>query len=739
MKLYEANRSGLLALILAISACVVIGSATGADWANWRGPNYNGISEETGFLTSWPQGGPKVLWEASVGIGFSSVVVSNGKAFVTGNTGKKGDPKDKEQLDIVYCFDAETGKELWKHSYPNQLDPKYYEGGTLASPTVAGEKVYTVSKDGKAFCLDAESSNVVWQKNLLEDFGTKRTTWGISGSPVVLENMVIYNAGSWGLALNKDTGDLIWKNGGGPGGYATAVPYTAGGQKCLAFFGEKGIRSVVAATGKEVWTHKWETKYDVNAADPVIAGDKIFITSGYNRGCALLKVAGSDVTRVWENKNMRSQMNGPVLVDGYLYGADDAQLSCLDFASGEVKWTEKSVGKASVMAAGGKLIITSDKSKLIIAEASPDGFKPLCQAQVLTGKCWTVPVLANGRIYVRNVAGDVVCVDVKAKESVDSGTEKSWAQWRGPRRDGKSCETGLLKKWPAGGPEMLWSATGMGKGYSTVSIVDETIYTTGTIDKTEHLIAMDMQGNIKWKQPYGPASPKSPPDARTTPTVDGGSVYVISGAGKVVCLDAKTGKEKWGVDAFKKFKGKYGSWAIAESPLIVDDKVICTPGGKDACMVALNKETGETVWTTKGLSEKSSYCSPIVVETGGRKIIVSMPENFLVGVDAGSGKVLWKDEYGDYQKKPKNIKPITPIYHDGGIYATAGYDTGGVKLELSTDGASVTRKWTDTALDCHHGGVVLVDGYIYGANWKGNPKGNWLCLDWKTGKVMYET
>jgi outer membrane protein assembly factor BamB len=207
MKRYEVNRSGLLVWILAISVCVVIGSATGADWANWRGPNYNGISDETGFLTNWPQGGPKVLWKASVGTGFSSVVVSNGKAFVMGNTGKKGDPKEKEQLDIVYCFDAETGKELWKHSYPNQLDPKLYEGGTLASPTVVGEKVYTVSKDGKAFCLDVKSGNVVWKKNLLEDFGIKRSKWGISSSPLVLENMVIYNAGSWGLALNKDTGD----------------------------------------------------------------------------------------------------------------------------------------------------------------------------------------------------------------------------------------------------------------------------------------------------------------------------------------------------------------------------------------------------------------------------------------------------------------------------------------------------------------------------------------------------
>jgi outer membrane protein assembly factor BamB len=192
------------------------------------------------------------------------------------------------------------------------------------------------------------------------------------------------------------------------------------------------------------------------------------------------------------------------------------------------------------------------------------------------------------------------------------------------------------------------------------------------------------------------------------------------------------------VEAVQKFNGEYPSWGIAESPLIVDDKVIATPGGKDASLVALNKMTGETIWKTTGLSELGSYCSPILVAWGGKKIIVTQLDKSFVGIDASNGKVLWTDPFASYQNDPKGINPVTPLYYDGKIYVTSGYDDGGALYELSADGTKISRKWIDKTLDTHHGGVVLIDGYLYGSNWLSNRKGNWVCLDWNGGKVMYE-
>ncbi|MCK5172069.1 MAG: PQQ-like beta-propeller repeat protein, partial [Planctomycetes bacterium] len=239
MEPYKSKTAFLIVLSLLVAA--LVSPPVGAcDWPNWRGPDYNGISGESDWNASWPDSGPKVLWKASIGTGFSSISVSNGKAYATGNTASKKD-KSKGENDIIFCFDAETGEEIWSYKYANQLDPKYYEGGTLATPTVSGGKVYNVSKDGKTFCLDADTGKVVWQADLLADFGVERPKWGISGSPFVINKMVIFNAGSAGLALNKEDGSLIWKSSAGPGGYSTAMPFTIDGKKCIVLAGMKDI------------------------------------------------------------------------------------------------------------------------------------------------------------------------------------------------------------------------------------------------------------------------------------------------------------------------------------------------------------------------------------------------------------------------------------------------------------------------------------------------------------------
>jgi outer membrane protein assembly factor BamB len=327
-------------------------------------------------------------------------------------------------------------------------------------------------------------------------------------------------------------------------------------------------------------------------------------------------------------------------------------------------------------------------------------------------------------------------VSPEAADHVNPASE--WPQWLGSDRDGKSKETGLLKRWPEQGPDLLWFVEGLGEGYSTVSIAQGRVYTTGMISRQEAAFAMDLRGQLLWHKTYGPAWKGRYPEARTIPTLNEGRVYVTSGMGKVACLDARTGEEIWAVDAAQEFGTKFDFWGIAESPLVVDGLVICTVSGTKATMAGLDKLTGRTVWASKSLGEESNYCSPICVTLGARRLIITMLKQSIIGVDAASGDILWRVMYSDYQASPHGINPVSPVYHDGSFYTTSGYGCGGALHQLSEGGGAVTRKWVDKALDCHHGGVVLVDGCLYGSNFKGHYTGDWVCLDWATGRVMYE-
>ena len=380
--------------------------AGGVDWYRWRGPDLNGISKETGWNAQWPAEGPKQLWKASVGTGFSSFSVSDGRVYTMGNA---------NSTDSAFCLDAHTGKVLWQHSYPCPLDPKNFEGGPCATPTVADGRVYIFSRKGDLFCLDAAKGSVLWSKNLNRELGLEIPTWGCASSALVEGNMVVVNMGSAGVALDWKSGKVVWVSDKSPGAYATPVPLTIGGDRCLAILSRQSLVAVKAAGGQAVWSYPWKTEYDVNSADPVVGGDQVFISGGYNHGGAVLKLSGQAPEKVWENKNMRNHFNTCVLWQGYLYGPDDSGLRCLAFDTGDLKWTYGQFGKGSLMIADGKLVALSEKGELIIAEPAPAEFKPISRAKILTGKCWTTPVLSNGQIYCRNAVGDVVCVDVSGK------------------------------------------------------------------------------------------------------------------------------------------------------------------------------------------------------------------------------------------------------------------------------------------------------------------------------------
>ena len=380
------------------------------DWPRWRGPDLNGISKETGWTTSWPAEGPKQLWKAAVGIGFSSVTVANGRVFTIGNS---------NETDTVFCFDENSGKELWKYSYACPLDPKYYEGGPGSSPTCEKDRVYTLSKRGHLICFDAATSKVQWQKDLIDELGVKKPEWGFAGSPLIEGDLLILNVGEGGTAVDKKTGKVVWNSGKDMAGYATPVPYADSSERLALIFSSKAIVSVAMKNGKEHWRFPWVERWHINAADPILSGNRVFIST-FGKGCALLEMrGGSTPAIIWENQNMGNHFNGCVLVNGHIYGVNgntdkaEKDFRCLSLSTGEVKWSYAGLGLGSVSVADNKLIILSDRGELVIAEVNPEAFKPIARAQVIGGKCWTVPVLANGRIYCRNAQGTLVCLDVR--------------------------------------------------------------------------------------------------------------------------------------------------------------------------------------------------------------------------------------------------------------------------------------------------------------------------------------
>jgi outer membrane protein assembly factor BamB len=320
--------------------------------------------------------------------------------------------------DTVYCVDAKSGKEIWKHPYAAELGDKYFDGGTTGTPTVDGDRVFTLSRWGDVFCFESGSGKVVWSRNLAKDAGARVPGWGFGGSPVVHEKMLLLNVGESGMALDKDTGKTLWESVNKDAGYSTPLPCQENGKWVVLLGSEKSYLAVDLSTGKEVWRLKWLTEYGVNAPDPIPLGDKVFISSGYGKGAALLKITDKPEPEViWKSKVLATQLNTVVLLDGFLYGlngdaGDNAPLKCVELATGTEKWSFPNVGTGGLIAADGKLIVTGSKGEMFIFAANPAGPKVLARAQVMGGKCWTAPVLANGLVYCRNSRGDLVCVDL---------------------------------------------------------------------------------------------------------------------------------------------------------------------------------------------------------------------------------------------------------------------------------------------------------------------------------------
>jgi outer membrane protein assembly factor BamB len=380
-------------------------------WPQWRGPHRDGVSMETGLLTRWPKTGPKVVWKVPCGGGYSSLAVAGGKVYTLFQDG------DNE---TVGCWEAATGKVLWKYPYACNYQNDY-GSGPRATPTVDGDYVYTVGATGLFHCLKAATGEKVWGHDLLGEFQAENLRWGVSFSPLIDDDRIFTNPGGPNgnslAGFDKGDGKLIWKALDDPAGYSSPIISTAAGVRQVVFFTGKHLVSVSPADGKRLWSYPWETSYDCNIATPIARGDYVFISSGYDKGCALLEISRStegslQAKPVYQHNRMRNHFSSSVLYKDHLFGFDDATLVCMDFRTGKIVWKEKGFHKGSLLVADGRLIILGEKGKLALAEATPDQYREQAAFAVSPRQCWTVPVLADGKLYVRDEQ-EIVCLDLK--------------------------------------------------------------------------------------------------------------------------------------------------------------------------------------------------------------------------------------------------------------------------------------------------------------------------------------
>ncbi len=313
--------------------------------------------------------------------------------------------------------------------------------------------------------------------------------------------------------------------------------------------------------------------------------------------------------------------------------------------------------------------------------------------------------------------------------------EPGWPQWRGPRRDGISHETGLLRSWPQGGPRLIWTASGFGRGWSSPIITHSTIYITGDVGDELHVFALDTDGKQKWQATSGRSWKGSSPGARASCAYSDGRLYHMNAHGRIACLDAATGKEIWATNMLQRFGGRNITWAISECVLVDGPNVYVTPGGTKAYMAALDKTTGKTVWAGEPLddpkTQRTGYSSPILLRFGGRRLLVNLALRAMVCVDADTGRIQWT-----FPKRTRyDASCATPVFHRGGVFYTIPTRSGGVFLKIvpGAGRVGVEKAW-ECGMDSISGSAVAVDGFIYGS---GHQNTGWVSMDVRTGEERY--
>jgi outer membrane protein assembly factor BamB len=403
--------AGAIVALMLVSLPSVVSNREADDWPQWRGPNRDGISAETGLLKTWPAGGPPLAWQAKgLGEGYSSFAVAQGRLFTLGARG---------DIEYVLAFDAASGKRLWEVQHGRRFGNDRGDG-PRGTPTIDGDRVYAYGASGDLSVLDAATGKVHWTINVLKQFGGSNTRWGLSESPLVLTDRLLINAGGTIVALRKTDGSPLWKAAGDEAGYASAVLQKVGSVNQAIFFTSTRALGVDVSSGRHLWSYGQVANNVANIATPIVRGTRVFLSSDYGTGSALLEMvpSGNDVRarEVYFTRQMKNHHATCVLIGDHLYGFDSAILTALKFDTGEVAWQNRSVGKGSLVFADERLYLFSENGVVGLAEASPAGYREHGRFEIKTGRLptWSHPVVSGGKLFLRD-QDNLFAYDVRAK------------------------------------------------------------------------------------------------------------------------------------------------------------------------------------------------------------------------------------------------------------------------------------------------------------------------------------
>ncbi len=371
-------------------------------WTNFRGPNRDGRYEERAVRVNWPAGGLKPMWKQPVGGGFSSFVVADGAAYTI---------EQRRGEEVAVAYNVETGREVWTHGWKAEFSPDSTGDGPRSTPTWDAARLYALGAEGELRALDAKTGKLFWQKNILTDNGASNLQWGMAASPLVVDDKVVVLAGGTNnrgvVAYNKMTGARVWSALNDRASYTSPMLVTLSGKRQILVVTASRIAGLDPADGAVLWSHTWDTSMGINVSQPLVVGaNRFFISAGYGKGAALVELAGSGrsftTKAVWENINLKTKFNSPVVHNGHVYGLDEGILTCVDLATGERRWKGGRYGYGQVLLASNHLIVTTDAGEIVLVKADPAGYAEVTKFSALTGKTWNVPALANGRLLVRN-------------------------------------------------------------------------------------------------------------------------------------------------------------------------------------------------------------------------------------------------------------------------------------------------------------------------------------------------
>ena len=408
------TRISFVTALAVLSLSTIVSNRTVEDWPQWRGQNRDGVAVEKGLLKTWPAAGPPLAWRTTgAGEGYSSFSVVGGKLYTLGARGG---------TEYVMAFDEATGKKLWEVANGRRFGNDRGDG-PRGTPTVSGNQVYAYGASGDLTALDAATGKVAWKVNVLERFGGSNITWGLSESPLVLQDRVIVNAGGRGasiVALSRKDGSVLWQSESDEAGYSSGILHQFGGVPQAIFFTATRGLAVDARNGRRLWSYDKVSNRTANIATPIARGNKVFFSSDYGTGAGLVELSpsGGGITarEVYFTREMRNHHASSVLIGDHLYGFSSAILTAMRFDNGEVSWRDRSVGKGSLIFADERLYLFSEQGTVGLAEANPAGYREHGRFQLKTGSLpsWTHPVVANGKLFLRDQ--DVIyAYDVRAK------------------------------------------------------------------------------------------------------------------------------------------------------------------------------------------------------------------------------------------------------------------------------------------------------------------------------------